>query len=168
MCLPHGDLRPVAAIPKVPYTSDYDLKRLSKIPVAGLSVDQHLSSGPRFRKAVTELNMRKLVAIIAFAALFIGCSQPLSNREKGVLTGGALGSGLGAIIGNQVGSTGAGIAIGGAAGALAGGLIGNESDVQESRTAEQDERLRRQEQELRRQRREIEALRREQDKEAGY
>lgn len=105
-------------------------------------------------------SMKNVLILLALITV-VGCSsQPLSSREKGTLGGGALGAGLGAIIGNQVGNTGAGIAIGGAAGAISGALIGNEVDNQDVARSEQDERLRRQEEELRRQRREIEELRR--------
>jgi len=72
--------------------------------------------------------MRYVSIFIAFLVV-CGCENAqFGAREKGTLAGGALGAGLGAIIGNQVGSTGAGIAIGGAMGALGGGLIGNEVD----------------------------------------
>lgn len=105
--------------------------------------------------------MKSITTFCLIALLFLSaCERPLSSREKGVLVGGAIGSGAGAIIGHATGKTGAGVAIGGALGALSGGLIGNESDVQEKRQEDQDERLRRQEEELRRQRREIEELRR--------
>lgn len=73
--------------------------------------------------------MTKIVvlAIISFVLTALsGCStwEKLDMTEKGAITGGALGSGLGAIVGNQSGSPGAGVAIGGAAGAIGGGLIG--------------------------------------------
>jgi hypothetical protein len=94
------------------------------------------------------------------ALLFAGCESPMTQSEKGALLGGAMGSGLGAIIGHKTGSTGAGIAIGGATGALAGGLIGHANDQTDSKAQEQDEQMRRQDAELARQRREIEELRR--------
>ena len=101
------------------------------------------------------------LVIIGFAATLFGCSEssPLSGREKGALGGGALGAGLGAIVGHATGNTGAGIAIGAGAGALTGGLIGNESDVNDKRYDDENDRLRRQDEELRRQRREIQELR---------
>ena len=104
--------------------------------------------------------VRILIICVSILGMF-GCSEsaPLSGREKGALGGGALGAGLGAIVGHATGNTGAGIAIGAGAGALTGGLIGNESDVSDSRYDSQDERMRRQDEELRRQRREIQELR---------
>ena len=57
----------------------------------------------------------------------IGCSD-LSTTQKGALTGGAVGAGTGAIIGNQSGHPGAGTAIGAGVGAITGGLIGRGID----------------------------------------
>jgi uncharacterized protein YcfJ len=51
----------------------------------------------------------------------MGCSEPLSTREKGALLGGAGGAGIGAIAGG-----GKGAAIGGAAGALGGAVVGDQ------------------------------------------
>ncbi len=104
---------------------------------------------------------RSFVAIVALSLLLSACSESkgLSGRETGAIGGGALGAGLGAIIGHATGRTGEGIAIGAGVGALSGGLLGNESDVQDERYKSQDEALRRQEEELRRQRREIQELR---------
>jgi len=107
----------------------------------------------------------KSIVLTVFCLGLIACSgQSLSGREKGVLGGAAIGSGLGAIIGHAAGSTGAGIAIGGAAGALSGGLIGNEMDNQDEARSQQNERIRRQDEELRRQRREINSIKSQQQK----
>ena len=62
------------------------------------------------------------VTLSSLALLIIsGCAVLITTREKGALAGGALGAGMGAIIGNQVGHQGSGALIGGA---LGGGLIG--------------------------------------------
>lgn len=111
---------------------------------------------------------RQLTLILGICCIFTACEQPITSREKGVLAGGAIGAGTGAIVGHSVGSTGAGIAIGGALGALSGGLVGNSLGNQESRQNEQDEKLRRQEEELRRQRREIEELRHQRGGDSNY
>lgn len=101
----------------------------------------------------------KLIPLLAVACT-LGCEgQRVGAREKGALTGGALGAGLGAIVGNQFGSPGAGVAIGAGFGALTGGLIGNEIDNQDAALAERDERLRSQEAQLEENRRLISALR---------
>lgn len=108
--------------------------------------------------------MNRITTFLVLLSLIIatGCegTRPLSGREKGVLGGAAIGSGLGAIVGNQSGRAGEGTAIGGAAGALIGGVLGNESDKVSDRRDIQDERLRRQEEEIYRQQRDIDELRR--------
>lgn len=107
--------------------------------------------------------MRRRAWIGALAALtivFAGCEAgTIRKREAGALGGGALGAGLGAIVGNQVGNTGAGVAIGGAFGALSGALIGNEMDNQDVRATQNADRLAAGDRELAENRRLIEELR---------
>lgn len=92
--------------------------------------------------------------------LLAGCAQPLSTREKGVLTGGGLGAATGAIIGAGVGNPGAGAAIGGALGGLGGGLVGDQLQKRDLTLAEQRRALDQQRQELARNRELLEDLRR--------
>ena len=47
--------------------------------------------------------MKRIVGIVSLTILLGGCAAPLTTREKGVLGGGALGAGAGAIIGKAVG-----------------------------------------------------------------
>ena len=54
------------------------------------------------------------VLVIFLAAFFVGCSEPLTTREKGAGIGTLTGAGLGAIIGSATGHAGAGAGIGGA------------------------------------------------------
>lgn len=63
-----------------------------------------------------------------------GCST-MSNTEKGVGLGGALGAGAGALIGSASGNPKTGAVIGGLLGAGAGGIIGNDVDRQDARDA---------------------------------
>lgn len=67
-------------------------------------------------------------AILAGTLLLtaVGCSEPLTTREKGALLGGAGGAGIGALAGG-----GKGAAIGGAAGALGGAVVGDQ--IQQNR-----------------------------------
>jgi len=58
----------------------------------------------------------------------VGCSQPLTTREKGALLGGGAGAGIGALVGG-----GKGAAIGGAAGALGGAVVGDQIQQQDRR-----------------------------------
>ena len=72
------------------------------------------------------------ISLVAFALIgSLGCSAPLSTREKGGLIGAGLGAGTGAIIGSTVGHPGAGAAIGGALGLGTGALIGDQLQGQE-------------------------------------
>jgi hypothetical protein len=67
--------------------------------------------------------------------LTCGC-ESMSNTDKGVLAGGGIGAGTGALIGSATHHTGAGALIGGAVGALAGGLTGNAIDQSEKKQQE--------------------------------
>lgn len=69
--------------------------------------------------------MKRIAVILVSVSLVAGCSAPLTTREKGALAGGAIGAGTGAIIGNQVGHTGAGALIGAGVGAVSGVIIGD-------------------------------------------
>lgn len=116
--------------------------------------------------------MKFVMTFISAAALLTvlsGCAgSNMTATEQSALGAGALGAGLGAIVGSQTGHTGAGIAIGAASGLLGGGLIGSQVDKQNQATISQEERIRRQDEELMRQRRELEELRRQQGRDSGY
>jgi len=103
---------------------------------------------------------RYFITLIALS-LVVGCAEQggVSTTGKGVLTGGALGAGLGAIIGHQTGNTGAGIAIGSAAGLLGGGLVGNQVEQGDRKFEERGRAIENQEKILEENRRLIEQLR---------
>jgi uncharacterized protein YcfJ len=63
-----------------------------------------------------------------------GCAH-MNHAESGALTGGALGTVAGAMIGSDSGHAGGGALIGAAAGAIAGGLVGEAEDAREERDA---------------------------------
>ena len=69
-----------------------------------------------------------IVAVVFSGALVTGCNT--TPVQDGVVAGGLLGAGAGAIIGHQSGNQGEGALIGAAAGALAGALIGDQVDEQ--------------------------------------
>jgi hypothetical protein len=75
--------------------------------------------------------------VIALAVAAVGCSTPLTTREKGALAGGAIGAGTGAIIGSQTGHTGAGAVIGAGVGAVSGAIIGDAIQGAEQKKAAQ-------------------------------
>lgn len=107
--------------------------------------------------------MKNLLGTASLIIVLSGCAAPLTTREKGALTGGALGAGAGALIGSQMdgrNTTAKGALIGGALGALGGGLIGDQMYGQEQQQRMHDYELEAQRREIERQRRELEELRR--------
>jgi len=77
---------------------------------------------------------RKAKASTAILTLMLalgGCTQPLSNREKGALIGGGAGAAGGALIGGLTGAPGTGALVGGAAGAIGGAIAGDQKDKRE-------------------------------------
>ena len=95
-------------------------------------------------------------AVVAFA--LIGCSEPLTTREKGAAIGTVGGAAVGGIVGSAVGHPAAGAAIGGAAGLGTGALIGDRIQALEKKQGDLDEQIKRNDLELQRQREEIEKL----------
>lgn len=85
--------------------------------------------------------MRKRVTVFAVtlllgALIFSGCQT--TPAQQGAVTGGLVGAGLGAIVGNQVeGKTGEGALIGAGVGALTGALIGDHVDEKRDRRTQQ-------------------------------
>jgi len=79
--------------------------------------------------------MKKIIVIfpIGAALLLSNCAEQGPNTNRGMATGGLIGSGVGAVVGHQSGRTLEGAAIGAAAGALAGGLYGKSKDQDEER-----------------------------------
>src|SRR5262245_6978540 len=71
-----------------------------------------------------------LVAGLVIAVACMGCQN---NTQRGAALGGLAGAGVGAIVGKQLGNTGAGALVGAGSGALAGGLLGNAQDKTEER-----------------------------------
>ncbi len=77
--------------------------------------------------------MNKLRILVGSALLFAcGCSS-MSNTDKGLVAGGLLGAGAGALVGLALHNPAAGAAIGGVAGAATGGIAGAVADDQKAR-----------------------------------
>ena len=77
------------------------------------------------------LRSRRLAErFVAGSLLLVACCgcQNMNKTEKGAVAGGAGGAAVGAIVGHQLGSTGAGAAIGALAGGSIGALVGNSED----------------------------------------
>jgi phage tail tape-measure protein len=103
---------------------------------------------------------RAILGSLFMSAVLIGCSSPLTTREKGAGIGALGGAAAGGIIGSAVGHPGAGAAIGGVLGLGTGALIGDQLQGQEQKQQEQQIQIERNQQELERQRRELEELKR--------
>jgi hypothetical protein len=103
-------------------------------------------------------------SLAALLMLSVGCTEPLSQREKGALVGGGIGAAGGAIIGSTVGRAAGGALIGGPIGLLAGALIGDQLMAQDRRHDIQQRQIERHQAEISRLRREIERLQNETDR----
>ena len=77
-----------------------------------------------------------LVSLTFLGTFFLGCSEPLTTREKGAGIGTLAGASLGGVIGSATGHAGAGAGIGAAIGLIGGALIGDQ--VQERQRQQQE------------------------------
>ena len=77
---------------------------------------------------VTSLRALSTLALVSLMSM-TGCAS-LSQTQEGAIIGGAVGTVLGGVIGNQTGSTARGAIIGAAVGGAAGALIGRQMDQQ--------------------------------------
>ncbi len=77
----------------------------------------------------------RMIAPLMAGLLFVSACAggPATTREKGTLTGAAIGAGTGAIIGSQRGNPGTGALIGGAIGGVTGAIVGGAIQEQEQR-----------------------------------
>ena len=102
-------------------------------------------------------SIMSVVAVIV-AVFFLGCSEPLTTREKGAAIGTFTGAGLGAIIGSATGNAGAGAGIGAAVGLIGGALIGDQMQARQKQDDDTQRRMAAQQAEIDRQRRELDQL----------
>ena len=101
-----------------------------------------------------------LYPLTLILVLVVGCSQPLSTREKGTLAGAGLGAATGAIIGAAVGAPGAGAAIGGALGGVTGAVVSDQMQKRDNEMAGNEQQIEQQRQEISRNRQLLEELKR--------
>ena len=101
-----------------------------------------------------------VAAGLAFIVWFAGqCwGQSLTTTGEGLLGGGVLGAGSGAIVGAAVHHPVKGALIGGGIGALAGGVVGHELQTRDEAQYRLQSEVSAQERQFERQRREIEEL----------
>lgn len=114
--------------------------------------------------------MRRISVMMAgmILGLAVGGScwaQSLTTTQKGLIGGGLLGAGTGAIIGAAVHHPIAGTAIGGGIGLVAGGAVGHELQNNENQQRQQQAEIEAQEVQIRRQREGIKQLQQNQDTE---
>jgi outer membrane lipoprotein SlyB len=109
-----------------------------------------------------ETAMRRLLVIFGALSLLVslGCSTPLSTREKGAGIGALGGAAAGGIIGAATGHAGAGAAIGGLLGLGAGALVGDQLQGQEQKQTEQQRQIDQNQDELERQRKDLDKMKR--------
>jgi outer membrane lipoprotein SlyB len=104
------------------------------------------------------------VLLISLAAFFLGCSEPLTTREKGAGIGTFTGAGLGAIIGSATGNAGAGAGIGAAVGLVGGALIGDQMQARQKQDQDVQRQIAAQQAEIDRQNRELQQLKQQQQR----
>src|SRR3989442_15880091 len=89
--------------------------------------------------------------VLPLVMAFLGCSTPLTTREKGAGIGALVGAAAGGIIGSAVRHPAAGALIGGVLGAGGGALIGDQLQGQEQTQQRQQEEVERKKADMRRQ-----------------
>lgn len=100
-------------------------------------------------------------AALLFFGLLLGCSEPLTTREKGAAIGTVGGATVGGIVGSAVGHPGTGAAVGAGVGLGTGALIGDRMQSLEKKQSDLDQQIKQNELELQRQRAELEKLKKE-------
>ena len=125
-----------------------------------LELRQRIEAKTHYAK-IGGIMKRSLTSISALFLVvgFLGCSTPLTTREKGAGIGTLGGAAAGGIIGSAVGHAGAGAALGGLLGLGAGTLVGDQLQGQESKQDEQQRKLEQSQREIQRQQRQIDRLR---------
>src|ERR1043166_2818570 len=103
-------------------------------------------------------NTIRIVAGLFLTVAFVGCSEPLTTREKGAAIGTFSGAALGGIIGAATGHAGAGAGIGAAVGLLGGALIGDQMQARQRQEEDVQRQLAAQQAEIERQERELNQL----------
>ena len=114
--------------------------------------------------------LRRIIVMMAGIMLGLGIAsscgaQSLSTQQKGLVAGGLLGAGTGAIVGAAVHHPIAGTAIGGGLGLVAGGVVGHELQNNENQERQEQAEVAAEQAQIQRQREEIKQLQQAQDTE---
>jgi outer membrane protein with glycine zipper len=117
-----------------------------------------------FRRTMMTASISRSTAVavgLVFMLGFAGQSwgQSFTTTEQGLLGGGVLGAGTGAIVGAAVHHPIKGTLIGGGVGAVAGGVVGHALQTRDERQSRLEREVSVQGRQIERQRREIEELR---------
>ena len=106
----------------------------------------------------------KLIRITAVACILLAVASCSSNPtpEGGAVVGGIAGAGAGALVGHDLGNTGAGALVGAAAGAGVGAVVGSQDNDKQEIIDKQNDIIAQQNREKIRQRREVDQIRRQQ------
>ncbi len=75
------------------------------------------------------------IGLLILVSGAVGCSS-MSNTDRGVLGGAAIGSVAGALVGKATGNAQAGAVLGAVGGGIAGGVIGNDADREVQRKSD--------------------------------
>ena len=129
------------------------------------SVHPELVEGQRY--SFTECIMKRtvtVVLVISLATFVVGCSEPLTTREKGAGIGTLTGAGLGAIIGSATGHAGAGAGIGAAVGLVGGALIGDQMQARQKQDQAVQQQLAAQQAQIEQQNKELQQLKAQQQR----
>jgi phage tail tape-measure protein len=100
-------------------------------------------------KALMNFRILSIISALLLGGL-LGCSEPLTTREKGAGVGTVAGSSLGAAIGSVSGYAGTGGIVGAVMGLGAGAMIGDHFQATEKKQTELDQKLKQCELELQR------------------
>jgi len=119
-------------------------------------------------KKMVNTSMLRSIAVAAGLALFVAgrCwAQSMTTTEQGLVGGGVLGAGTGAIVGAAVHHPVKGALIGGGVGLVAGGVVGHELQTQDERQYRLQKEVSAQQRQIDSQRREINELKQSEDTE---
>jgi outer membrane lipoprotein SlyB len=127
-------------------------------PIGSLTLIQKIERSPLLMNRESKKQPLTIVLAIFLVTVFLGCSEPLTTREKGAAVGTFTGAGLGAIIGSATGHAGAGAGIGAAVGLIGGALIGDQIQERQKQQQELKQKMAEQQAEIDRAQRELEQL----------
>src|SRR5262249_16014857 len=131
-------------------------KKKGGVVLSGLNIQ--IAACRRVKIFIQECVMKRTVTavlVISLTTFVVGCSEPLTTREKGAGIGTLTGAGLGAIIGSATGHARAGAGIGAALGLVGGALIGDQMQARQKQEQAVQQQLAAQQAQIEQQNREL-------------